>query len=136
MSATGVCSEIVAVDKHPPDEEFVELSSDVQWVTADLNTSEREAVLEFGDTFDVSVTFETIEHLIEPQEFVSWLCQITTRTIVASVPVVPSTHFNHFHLHDFTEHDLPAMFASCGWGLTASFDQPAESSKVYVFGLF
>lgn len=129
------CFEVVAVDKEPVANEFVELSTNVDWLTADLNTSERDAALAAG-TFDVAVTFETIEHLIDPQDFVFWLCQVTTRTIIASVPVVPSKHFNEFHLHDFTEHDLPAMFNACGWELAASLEQPSESSKIYVFGIF
>jgi hypothetical protein len=93
-------------------------------------------VFEGVGEFDVSVSFETIEHLDDPDDFVAWLCRHTTRTIVASVPVVPSKRWNEYHLHDFDRDDLPAMFATHGWQLRASLDQPSESSVIYVFGLF
>lgn len=132
----GNVARVVAVDKEPVDNDYVDLAQNVRWVTADLNTAERERVREGIERFDVSVTFETIEHLEDPRGFVRWLCEITDRTIVASVPVVPSAHWNEYHLHDFDRDDLPAMFATNGWQLAASFDQPSESSVVYVFGVF
>lgn len=85
------------------------------------------------NTFDVSVSFETIEHLEDPGRFVAELCHATYRTIIASVPTIPSKHFNEFHLHDFERDDLPALFAAEGWRCLDIFDQPSESSAVYVF---
>ncbi len=129
-------SVFVGVDKEPADLEYVELAERVRYVTADLNGPNRDIVLEGVGEFDVSVSFETIEHLDDPEDFVGWLCRHTTRTIVASVPVVPSKRWNEYHLHDFDRDDLPAMFATHGWQLRASLDQPSESSVIYVFGLF
>lgn len=134
--STSTAAQIVAIDKEPVARDYVDLAENVEWVTADLNTSERDQACERVGTFDVSVSFETIEHLNDPAEFVRWLCEITDRTIVTSVPVVPITHLNEYHFHDFERDDLPAMFAAQGWPLAASFDQPDELSVVYVFGIF
>lgn len=128
---------IVGVDKRTVTGDYAELSDGrARFVTADLNTDERDRVLDGVGEFDVSVSFETIEHLADPADFVAWLCRVTTRTIVASVPVVPSKHWNEYHLHDFDRDDLPAMFEANGWQLSATLDQPSESSAIYVFGVF
>lgn len=82
---------------------------------------------------DVTATFETIEHLIDPERFIARICEWTHRTIIASVPTVPTTDANPHHLHDFTPVDLPWMFDAHGWHLTQYLDQPAEQSGIYVF---
>jgi SAM-dependent methyltransferase len=84
---------------------------------------------------DVAVCFETLEHLRHPAHLVSELCAHTRRTLLMSVPVVPTTHVNPYHLHDFDDAAVPAMVAATGqpWTLTARFDQPAELAAVYVF---
>ena len=83
--------------------------------------------------FSMAVSFETIEHLEDPERFIRWLCTVTAGPIWASVPVVPSKHSNEFHLHDFEPGDLEKLFAGFGWSMTDWIDQPAEVSEVCRF---
>jgi len=87
----------------------------------------------FTPKFDVSVSFETIEHLQHPKRFVHFLCASTERTIVASVPTIPSKWFNEFHLHDFERGDLPELFYAHGWHCVDILDQAGESCAIYIF---
>lgn len=84
---------------------------------------------------DVTVSFETIEHLVDPEAFVEQVCRHTRRAIIASVPVVPTVLTNEFHLHDFLPGELPtwAAFAENGWQLVQSLGQPSELSEIYVW---
>lgn len=124
----------VGVDKVDNDPEFE--GPHRCFVLADLESDDRNVAVDLAGEFDVSVSFETIEHLRDPASFIAWLCSVTTRTIVASVPVVPSKHWNEHHLHDFERNDLPELFAVNGWECVSILDQPSESSSIYVFGRF
>jgi len=50
---------------------------------------------------DVIVAFEFIEHIDNPAEFLKKAMDSSPRMILVSTPVVPTTHRNHFHLHDW-----------------------------------
>lgn len=97
-----------------------------RWVVADLCSWEPE------DPFDVAVSFETIEHVAEPDRLLDLLCR-AGRLVVCSVPIVPTAGANPHHLHDFTMWDLPRAFAARGWQLHQFLLQPAELSGIYVF---
>lgn len=97
-----------------------------RWVVADLG----EWLPDF--TFDVAVSFETLEHVADPERLVDVLC-LARRLVVCSVPIVPTAGANPFHLHDFTMWDPPRLFAARGWVLHQFLLQPAELSAVYVF---
>jgi hypothetical protein len=73
-------------------------------LAVDLETWEPD----FG--FDVFVGLETIEHLRDFTAYVAAAKQ-AKRTIVISTPLIPTTHFNPFHLHDFTKESLEALFS-------------------------
>lgn len=47
---------------------------------------------------DVIVTFETIEHLEDPQRFIDW-CKKTAPVVIGSIPINCPTEF---HLHNYT----------------------------------
>jgi SAM-dependent methyltransferase len=97
-----------------------------QWVTADLGTWEPDF------SFDVAVSFETIEHVESPERLIDVLCH-ARRLVVCSVPIIPTTATNSFHLHDFTMFDLPRVFDARGWTLHQFLLQPGEMSGIYVF---
>lgn len=69
--------------------------SNVDFRTADLDV---DAIPEC----DVLATFETIEHLRNPEAFLARCRARTARLILVSTPVTPTTHRNPFHLHDLT----------------------------------
>jgi 2-polyprenyl-3-methyl-5-hydroxy-6-metoxy-1,4-benzoquinol methylase len=81
--------------------------------------------------WDVSVCFETLEHLANPQHLANQVMR-AKRLIFVSVPTRPTKHFNKFHLHDFTVDDVLEMFGGCE--LLHLEDQPEELSHIFVFG--
>lgn len=99
---------------------------DCQFLAADL----RGWAAPFG--FDVFVGFETIEHLTSYDHYVAHAKQ-ARRWILVSVPVVPTTHLNPFHCHNFAPGQLVSLFIDDEWSWFQSVLQPAELSEIYVF---
>jgi 2-polyprenyl-3-methyl-5-hydroxy-6-metoxy-1,4-benzoquinol methylase len=54
------------------------------------------------------VTFEVIEHLDNPEEFLSWAAA-RCKHIVISTPIVPTMKNNPHHKHDFTQSQFRGM---------------------------
>jgi 2-polyprenyl-3-methyl-5-hydroxy-6-metoxy-1,4-benzoquinol methylase len=81
-------------------------------------------------SWDVSVSFETLEHLKDPNRFARLLSK-ASRLIVLSTPTRPTKHMNPWHLHDFTVDDVIEMFPDCD--LVSLEDQPEELSHIFVF---
>lgn len=82
------------------------------------------------EPFDVAITFETLEHLTNPQHLVDVVKQ-ATRLVLVSVPTVPTKHFNEYHLHDFTVDDVLTMFADLD--CVDVIAQPEELSHIFIF---
>jgi len=63
------------------------------------------------ELFDSIVTLETIEHLSDPQGFITHLLSLLRPggRLIASVPTTPTVDANPYHLHDFTEHSFRKM---------------------------
>lgn len=59
---------------------------------------------------DVTVCFETLEHLRDPQRVAQRLARWTSRVIVVSVPSIPTVGINPYHLHDIDVDELPGWF--------------------------
>jgi 2-polyprenyl-3-methyl-5-hydroxy-6-metoxy-1,4-benzoquinol methylase len=81
-------------------------------------------------SWDVSVCFETLEHLTNPQHLAEQVAK-AKRLVIVSVPTRPTKHFNKYHLHDFTVDDVLAMFS--GSELLHLEDQLEELSHIFVF---
>ncbi len=79
---------------------------------------------------EVTVCFETLEHVKDPARLARVIATTTGRAIVVSVPVVPTRHENPHHLHDFTEADIPPLFD--GFRVADAWAQPAEVSHVWL----
>lgn len=79
--------------------------------------------------FDVAVCFETLEHLHDPWRFVEVL-KSARRTIVISVPTVPTKHLNEYHLHDFTVEQIADAIAD--FGDLEVIPQPSELSHIFI----
>lgn len=115
--------EYVGADKIEPDEAFAELG--VFHSGVDLDSW----VPDFG--WDVSVCFETLEHVANPKHLAGQVAK-ASRLLIVSVPTRPTKHFNPYHLHDFTVEDVLSLFA--GHELIELRDQPEELSHFFVFG--
>jgi 2-polyprenyl-3-methyl-5-hydroxy-6-metoxy-1,4-benzoquinol methylase len=113
----------IGIDKIEPANDYKHLGHFTTGV--DLNTWRPNL------TWDVSVCFETLEHLENPQHLANQVMR-AKRLIIVSVPTRPTKHFNEYHLHDFTVDDVLTMFAGCD--LLHLEDQPEELSHIFVFG--
>jgi hypothetical protein len=80
---------------------------------------------------DVACCFETLEHVRDPGRLARVLMATTRRAIFVSVPVIPTVHCNEWHRTDFTEADIPPLFA--GWVVGEEWPQPEETSHVWKF---
>lgn len=79
---------------------------------------------------DVTVCFETLEHVQDPAHLAAVIAETSRRAIIVSVPVVPTRHLNPHHLHDFTVEDVPPMFD--GFTVVDEWPQPEEFSHVWL----
>ena len=113
----------IGADKIEPADQFRKLG--------DFHTGIDLAVWQPKLTWDVSVSFETLEHLENPEQLANILKQ-AKRLIILSTPTRPTKHFNPYHLQDFTVDDILTMFSD--WELLHLEDQPEELSHIFVFG--
>jgi 2-polyprenyl-3-methyl-5-hydroxy-6-metoxy-1,4-benzoquinol methylase len=112
----------VGVDKIEPSDTFLKHGSFLSDINLDV----------WSPTFDwdVSVSFETLEHVEDPQRLADTLMR-AKRLVVVSTPTRPTKHLNAFHLHDFTVDDVIDMFSPLP--LLHVEDQPEELSHIFVF---
>lgn len=70
-----------------------------------------------GGSFETIVSLETIEHVPDPEAVVANYNRLLKPggTLVASVPITPSTDVNPYHLHDFTAATFRKMFEARGF---------------------
>jgi hypothetical protein len=80
---------------------------------------------------DVTLCFETLEHVADPLRLARVLAASTSRAVFVSVPVVATMHANQFHRSDFTQGDIPPMFAE--FAVADEWAQPDEDSHVWMF---
>ena len=81
-------------------------------------------------SWDVTVSFETIEHVENFDNLVS-IMKMCKSTLVLSVPTRPTKHMNPYHLHDFTVDQILDIFSDMD--LVHIEDQPSELSHIFVF---
>lgn len=80
--------------------------------------------------WDVSVCFETLEHVKYPQRLADNIKK-AKRLVILSTPTRPSKHMNPYHLHDFTVDEVLSMFSDCQ--LLHIEDQPEVISHIFVW---
>lgn len=114
--------QYLGADKVEPVEQFAKLGTFYSGI--DLN----DWTPDF--TWDVSISFETLEHLEHPEKLAAILMQ-AKRLIILSTPTRPTKHLNHFHLHDFTVEQVFDYFP--GWEVQHLEDQPEELSHIFIF---
>lgn len=85
--------------------------------------------------FTSLVCLETFEHLKEPWKFLDGLAASVTE-IVLSVPVIPTKHFNEWHLHDFTMDEMREGLKKRGWKLKSEATQDESNLQKPTYGLF
>lgn len=105
------CKTVIGFDI---DETALKIASDryphILFKQVDLNKAK------FVDV-DSAVSFETLEHLQDPEQFIRNLKESVGKMIILSTPIVPTKHINENHLHDFTENQVLEMLLGDGWTL-------------------
>lgn len=86
-------------------------TTNVCWQETDLDRANELPLV------DVAVSFETIEHLDDPQGFAAMLRAAAARLIILSAPVIPTVGVNPHHKHDFSEESLRALVLNEDWVL-------------------
>jgi 2-polyprenyl-3-methyl-5-hydroxy-6-metoxy-1,4-benzoquinol methylase len=83
----------------------------------DINMLEPELIEKLKNKFDLIVSFETIEHLEKPDEFLKTISKYLkiNGILITSVPVTPSVDANPFHLHDFTNKSFNRLLIDNGF---------------------
>jgi hypothetical protein len=94
----------IGVDKEPP----VIFEVGAQTLHRNLNTWHPEFA------FDVFVGLETIEHLDDLTAYVA-AAKCARHLIILSTPIIPTKHFNPWHLHDFTRESIEELFVNDEW---------------------
>ena len=79
---------------------------------------------------DVTICFETLEHVHDPKRLAQIVANYTRRAVFVSTPTQPTKHLNPYHLHDFTEDEVPAMFP--GFEVAEAWEQPDELCHVWM----
>lgn len=77
---------------------------------------------------DVTVCFETIEHVRDPARLAAVICDTTRRAVFVSAPLYPHEE-NPFHLTTFTVADVPPLFA----GFRVAFDRPQPEARGHLW---
>jgi hypothetical protein len=95
-----------------------------QWVGCDLNDPAWWPV-----ETDVTLSFETLEHLEDPARVAAVLAESTRHLIIVSVPSVRSVGINPYHLHDFTGPEVPPLFV--GFDAIDEWHQAEEQTIVW-----
>lgn len=70
---------------------------------------------DFFRYFDAVVSLETLEHLKYPKAFLWKIAQAGCGHLILTTPIVPTRHFNPYHLHDFTQEQVLGWLAEQGY---------------------
>lgn len=109
MSKNPDVKKITAVDKskdaiHSAKENFVK--ENVEFIYLENGIQEVEG------NFDVLVSLETIEHLPDPKVLRDMAERCGIQEIIISFPRKKTTHYNKYHLWDYTREDVLRIFES------------------------
>jgi 2-polyprenyl-3-methyl-5-hydroxy-6-metoxy-1,4-benzoquinol methylase len=115
-------AEVVSVDRDAPSLEHGRKFYDherIVWVGADLNriTQELESGPVLPESLHRVVSLETLEHLEQPGRALAWFrrCLRPDGLLICSVPIVPTTAFDSYHLHDFTRESFLSALEQNGF---------------------
>lgn len=86
----------------------------ISWAKKEFKNNKTQFFNAKAETFkkkvDTLVCLETIEHLQHPKLVVELANRCGVKNVIVSFPDKKSTHFNHFHLHDFVRQDIIDFF--------------------------
>jgi len=91
----------------------------------DIDMLEPELIDKLKNKLDVIVSFETIEHLKNPDDFLKAISRYLKKNglLITSVPVTPSVDANPYHLHDFSSNSFNRLLNENGYEVIKSVSQ-------------
>lgn len=107
---------VVGVDVCPETVEYARKSYQTPGVTFTCADAEQ---FEWPEPFDVIVSFETIEHLQHPCQFLERIRSLLVAdgVFLLSVPLGETRHFDPYHLHAFTQEQVFALLEKTGFSV-------------------
>lgn len=83
------------------------------------------------ESFDVIVSFETMEHLQQPAQFLNRLHSLLVPggCLLLSVPLGETRHFDPFHLHAFSQDEVGALLKNSGFVAESSRCDPCFMNR-------
>lgn len=77
---------------------------------------------EWPEPFDLIVSFETLEHLPHPDQFIRQMNQLLTPEgyLILSVPLGETRHLDAYHLHAFSQEDVFSLIEQAGFWIERS----------------
>jgi 2-polyprenyl-3-methyl-5-hydroxy-6-metoxy-1,4-benzoquinol methylase len=77
---------------------------------------------EWPEPFDLIVSFETLEHLPHPEQFIRQMSQLLTPEgyLILSVPLGETRHLDAYHLHAFSQEDVFSLIEKSGFWIERS----------------
>lgn len=114
---------VVGLDLDSPTIEYASQrygGDSIRFCRADLNNDDLA-----NYNFDVCVSFETVEHLDNPREFLTRIHSHlpSDGMLIASVPTAPLVDLDEFHQHDFTSDSWRYLVQSAGYKIIEELPQ-------------
>lgn len=117
-AACGVGYGTYLVAKNPDVEEIVGVDCDKETIDFAKENFEEGKISfkcsffeEISEPFDCLISLETIEHLEEPKILADMAKRCGVKEIILSYPTKKTTHYNKYHLWDFSRADIEYIFA-------------------------
>lgn len=80
---------------------------------------------------DLTVCIECLEHINNPKILSEKIKKSAKRTIIISVPVIPTVGKNPFHKTDFNENSIVKLFNDDNWKFRFKYPQGINSTFVF-----
>lgn len=116
MLSLAGASSVVGVDVCPQTVDYARKhyeASDVEFVCADAEQFDR------SQQFDVVISFETIEHLPNPNKFLDRIHNLLVPSgdFLLSVPLGETRHLDRYHLHAFSQEEVFDLLEQAGFSV-------------------
>jgi 2-polyprenyl-3-methyl-5-hydroxy-6-metoxy-1,4-benzoquinol methylase len=128
MLGQAGASKVVGVDVCPHAVDYARgnyQGDNVNFVCADAEQ------FQSSEQFDVVVSFETIEHLQHPANFVKLIRNLLTPEgkFILSVPLGETRHLDRYHLHAFSQEDIFGLLDQAGFSVSQHYCEDYALSR-------
>ena len=114
MLRTSGAASVVGVDKFPIVIQYARQNYQIQGIEFVCVDAEE---FEWPEQFDTVISFETLEHLPNPDKFLGRVRSLLRPEgkLLLSVPLGETRHIDPYHLHSFSQEDVFVMLEKSGF---------------------